>query len=102
LPDAMALSITALASWCLYDDWMADLPVDEAVPMLFRMGPEGQWIRRYFASGGDVHSPLCRYSVGLATDEAMQGLPTARRRYIFHPQPWSVTVAAALVTQGGT
>jgi hypothetical protein len=40
LPPAMPLSITALASWCVYDDWIADLPVDEAVPMLFRMGAD--------------------------------------------------------------
>lgn len=32
------ISITALASWCLDDDWISSLPVDEAVPMLFRMG----------------------------------------------------------------
>src|SRR5205085_1172314 len=33
LPETMPLSITALASWCLYDDWIAGLAVDEAVPM---------------------------------------------------------------------
>ena len=31
-------SITALASWCLGDDWISSLPINEAVPMLFRMG----------------------------------------------------------------
>ncbi len=33
LPESMALSITALASWCLGDNWLPELPVDEAVPM---------------------------------------------------------------------
>ena len=37
-PD-LPLSITALASWCEADHWIDGLPVAEAVPMLFRMGP---------------------------------------------------------------
>src|ERR1044071_10017632 len=40
LSPSVGLSITALASWCARDNWIADLPVDEAVPMLFRMGVE--------------------------------------------------------------
>src|SRR2546423_774378 len=31
LPDRVGLSITALASWCADDDWLSDLPIDEAV-----------------------------------------------------------------------
>src|SRR6202007_1696684 len=31
------ISITALASWCIGDRWIRDLPVNEAVPMLFSM-----------------------------------------------------------------
>ena len=38
MPQGMPLSMTALASWRLDDDWLDELPVDEAVPMLFRMG----------------------------------------------------------------
>ena len=34
LPDDTRLSITALASWCLDDDWVSDLPIAEAVPMM--------------------------------------------------------------------
>ena len=33
------LSITALASWCVGDRWLDGLPIDEAVPMLFQLGP---------------------------------------------------------------
>ena len=40
LPASMPLSITALASWCIFDDWLAGLPVDEVVPMVFRMGAD--------------------------------------------------------------
>ena len=39
VPVSMPLSITALTSWCESDGWIAGLPVVEAVPMLFRMGP---------------------------------------------------------------
>ena len=42
LPKTIRLSITALASWCIGDTWIKDLPVDEAVPMLFRMGRGGR------------------------------------------------------------
>lgn len=28
LPDTIGLSMTALASWCLYDNWLSGLPVD--------------------------------------------------------------------------
>src|SRR5258708_15249924 len=36
----MPLSMTALASWCSYDNaWMQGLPVDEAVPVLFPIEP---------------------------------------------------------------
>ncbi len=27
----MPISITALASWCLFDNWIKDLPIDESV-----------------------------------------------------------------------
>src|SRR5258705_11788686 len=36
---SVPLSMTALASWCAGDRWLEDLPIDEAVAMLFRLGP---------------------------------------------------------------
>ena len=36
--DKKAVSITALASWCHGDRWLADAPVDEAVAMFFSLG----------------------------------------------------------------
>lgn len=83
------ISITALASWCAYDDWIADLPIDEAVPMFFRMGPD------HFASevpgwSYPVRAPVCRGSVGVSTDEAWPRLPARPRLYVFHPRPWNV------------
>jgi hypothetical protein len=48
LPSETALSITALTSWCGRGSWLHGLPIDEAVPMFFRMG--GPTVMRVFAS----------------------------------------------------
>ncbi|HUO63015.1 MAG TPA: hypothetical protein VMT97_04895, partial [Terriglobales bacterium] len=45
------LSVTALASWRLDEPWACSLPVDEAVVMLFRMGPAASEVRRQIREG---------------------------------------------------
>lgn len=83
LPGGTHLSITALASWCLGDRWLAGLPVDDAVPMLFRMGADADHVRAGLEAGDDFAEPLCRSSVGLADDEPVPTIPRGRRRYLF-------------------
>lgn len=83
LPARIPLSITALASWCIGDRWLAGLPIDEAVPMLFRMGIDGAEVRHRLDAGEDFAEPLCRTSVGLADDEPAPRYPRGRRRYLF-------------------
>lgn len=83
VPARLPISITALASWCEADGWIAGLPVAEAVPMLFRMGPD-----RYLP-GSDFRGQLCRASVGISTDELPSRIPARRRVYIFDPRAWS-------------
>lgn len=83
------LSMTALASWCDTERWMASAPVDEIVPMLFRMGPGGETLKRRLAQGGDLAERICRSSIGVATDTPPYGLPSGRRIYIFNPHSWS-------------
>jgi len=83
LPERFPLSMTALASWCNGDGWIATLPVSDAVPMLFRMGPE-----RY-RPGSNFRVPLCRTSVGVSMDEPVARLPRGRRVYVFHPGRWT-------------
>lgn len=111
MPAGMPLAITALASWCAAGpgdlaDWMAGLPVDEAVPMFFRLGGRAKpyddksWLT--------VREPLCRGSVGISTDESwpeMGWTPpvgAGRRVYMFSPTPWEPEqlVAAASVGSG--
>jgi hypothetical protein len=88
LPDT-ALSVTALASWCLTENWTGRLATDEVVPMLFRMGPDGRRVREHFARGGDFRSTNCRSSLGVAADELPPALPPDRRIYVFSPRRWT-------------
>jgi hypothetical protein len=99
LPSAMPLSMTALASWCMDDPWIAGLPVDEAVPMLFRMGPDAADVRVLLSQGRDFSLPVCRESVGISTDEPIRNLPAGRRRYIFSPEGWSPSALNTLAAQ---
>jgi len=93
IPNEMPISITALASWCFGDAWLDQLPIDEAVPMLFRMGVDDRNIRAKLARGEDFVSPVCRYSEGISTDEVAPELSGAgisgRRIYLFHPRSWT-------------
>lgn len=90
LPKRLPITMTALASWCEGDRWMGALPVEEAVPMLFRMGPDGGEIRRRLANGEVFTEHLCRTSIGLSTDESLNLPPRWRGRvYLFHPKPWT-------------
>jgi hypothetical protein len=89
LPPATPLSITALASWCMQDDWLGDLPIDEAVPMLFRMGPAEEPLRAGIADR--LRASACRGALGTSLDEPLAISRGRKRLYIFNPQPWTAT-----------
>jgi hypothetical protein len=87
MPADLPLSITALASWCSWDDWIGDLPVDEAVPMFFRMEPD----RTRAPSSLDdfkIREPLCRSSVGVSTTEPWPSAMAHKRIYVFPDRGW--------------
>ncbi len=88
LPENIVLSMTALASWCVSDNWIKDLPVDEAVPMAFEMGADDKTIRDFLASGKDWIEPKCRNSYGISLDEPlkMEFRPN-RKFYLFTTNP---------------
>jgi Protein of unknown function (DUF3142) len=97
LPASIGLSMTALASFCVGDRWLNDLPVDEAVPMIFRMGLDDQPIKNLLASGEDFREPLCRKSYGIAVDERLQmKLDRSRRLYVFNTRAWTRNDVASL------
>jgi hypothetical protein len=88
-----SLSMTALASWCMDDAWLDGLPVDEVVPMLFRMGPT-QLNRQRAAAA--IRAPECLAAVGTALDEPVTLRERRRRVYVFSSKPWTaVRVAEA-------
>jgi hypothetical protein len=90
LPERMPLSMTALASFCVGDRWMENLPVDEAVPMIFRMGADDRTIKSFLARGNDFHEPLCRQSYGTAVDEPVETkFDASRRQYVFNVRAWT-------------
>ena len=103
MPAGLPLSITALASWCSYDDWLNELPIDEAVPMLFRMEPDR---RRAPANVDDfrIREPLCKTSIGVSTTEQWPSEMRGKRIYIFADRGWRRDSPADLerVLQGRT
>ena len=84
IPKTFPISITALASWCSRDNWLETLPIDEAVPMMFRLGVE----KRNFQSGHEFSATPCKASAGISTDEPVT-LTRVGRLYIFNPDRWS-------------
>jgi hypothetical protein len=101
LPGSTALSITALASWCMGDDWLEGLPVDEAVPMLFQMGVDHQTVLERLKKKGEFRAPLCRESVGISLEEELPWVPPARRTYVFRSRAWSPDAAAVITGRFG-
>lgn len=103
IPTTLPLSITALASFCLSDPWITDLPVDEAIPMIFRMGTDDQKIKTQLKNGKDFSIPLCQQSYGIATDEPLNmRFDKSRRVYVFKGSAagWTSANIAKLVEQG--
>lgn len=89
LPAGFPISVTALVSWCGPHSWLHDLPVDEAVPMFFRMGGPGGTRANSSRSQAVIAEPLCSGSVGLSTDEVWPAVRRNQRVYLFRPGPWT-------------
>jgi len=89
MPKGMPLTMTSLASWCTGDAWFNDFPVDEAVPMTFRMGADEEKVRTFLRNGNDWREPLCRGSYGVSVDDPpVQGIRSGRRLYLFSDNAW--------------
>lgn len=92
LPNDIRLELTALASWCSGDKWLAGLPIDNAVPMLFDMGPDDAHIKADIANGIDWNEPLCKKSYGLSIDVPKPvGLNNGRVLYYFKSASWTTS-----------
>lgn len=114
LPPSFPLSITALASWCIGDPWLEQLPpgtIDEAVPMLFRMGPDTANVAKFLHSGNEFAVPACQTSLGVSTDEPLSralldsefvpriSATRNKRIYIFAPRAWTQSAADAVLQE---
>ena len=93
LPKDLPLTITALEYWCEHERWIGSLPVADATPMLFQMGPEDRRLPERFPAS------VCRSSVGVSMDELPVRVPKARRLYFFHAGPWTREAYDAAVAQ---
>jgi hypothetical protein len=89
IPQNIPLTITALASFCIGDNWFGDLPIDEAVPMIFRMGKDSETVKNYLASGKDFNDTLCKNSYGLAFDEPLNVTFQKNRRFWYFHNNWT-------------
>ena len=88
LGPGVPLSITALASWCAQDRWMDGLPVDEAVPMLFRLGPINAPYAG-LARSAAAAAAECRGALGTSLDEPLHVRAAGRRVYVFNASAWT-------------
>ncbi len=92
LPAHVRLSVTALAHWCTQGDWLDRLPVDEVVPMLYRLGPHAADWQYRFATGAPTLAHRCRGpALGFATNDPPPPalLARAARPYWFDESVWS-------------
>lgn len=91
LPETMSLSITSLVSWCNRDSWLADLSIDDAVPMFYRLGADDSLIRNNLANTSFMKSEICQKSVGVSLDEPLPDAEYLKNRqiYIFNPRSWT-------------
>ncbi len=93
LPEGWSLEMTALGSWCLQDRWLADVPVDRIVPMLFGPGHERELT---FAAlrEGPLPEARCRPNHGIREGQRTPRMPD--QLYLFPSEgPWTVERAMA-------
>lgn len=88
LDPRIALSSTALASWCLDDYWIGEIHADEVIPMVFRMGREQHALRQRILQQRGFVKERCRSAIGFSSDEPMMVVNTGRH-YYFSPKSWT-------------
>jgi hypothetical protein len=99
LPEGTGLSMTALASWCVSDYWLGDLPVDEIVPMYFSMGIDQRRVLSHLRRNRPLASEKCERASGVMVDgivareathnRSLRARLCSSRLYLFSTRPWS-------------
>lgn len=91
LPAQTKLSVTALAWWCRSPDWLDELPVDEVVPMFFRMGHDAAVFRRLLAEEpAQLHRQCRQGAAGFSMQEPVDAAISERyeKTYWFDDRRW--------------
>jgi hypothetical protein len=97
LPKGTHIAVTALASWCLDDRWLRNLPADEAIVMLFSMGRGRNETLRLLEKRRLNTGANMEMSIGISANEALTNkrlrelgvLGAARRLYVFNSLSWT-------------
>lgn len=107
LPPDTELSMTALASWCIGDRWLANTAADEVVPMFFSMGADNESVIQHLRAGRKVHDFDRRRAIGLSANSPdvinvlaqEKGIETmkGRRVYLFSNKGWTKSSAQLLL-----
>jgi hypothetical protein len=95
--DKKSISITALASWCQGDRWLAKAPVDEAVAMFFSLGKGKEetlkLLSKEFPNTGGIYDQSLGFSVSeTRTNAALlksASLKSAKQIYAFSSLGWT-------------
>lgn len=97
VPPKTKISITALTSWLMHDRWLSRGCADEAVAMLFSMGPgKGTVLERIEDTKLDTGAGL-DIAIGISANEIETNktlrsagvLKSAGSIYIFNSRPWT-------------
>jgi hypothetical protein len=96
LPVPKRISMTALASWSTFDNWLVGAPVDEKVPMFFSMGGDKSRMIDFLKEGRTV-LPSFQNSVGVSVDDmdtarsvlGAEAFKAADNVYFFTRKPWN-------------
>ena len=89
IPREMTLSITVPVSACFGDSWIKDLPIDEAVPMSFRVSDDEGKIGARLSRLKSITQPLCKKSIGYSFKGSFKvQFSRDRTNYYFASQPW--------------
>lgn len=93
LPINIKLSITSLVSWCTTNEkpWFADSPIDEIIPMFFRLGLDANTYWNKITQETLILNQACQKSIGISTDEELPGKVYLKDKiiYIFNNQYWN-------------
>ncbi|WP_342278874.1 hypothetical protein [Candidatus Tisiphia endosymbiont of Myopa tessellatipennis] len=85
------ISITALSSWCMFDNWIDKLSIEYAVPMVYQGRKENQDIRRvkkFFTDNKNWRSKKCQNYIGLMAGDVLT-VPTSFKVFIFNKDKWN-------------